>query len=108
MNKNQLPDASHRHGRGDEPNMFIFCKSGIVQDYCYDGKRGMLVARGEKAAKKLARRLHISPARIGSVEGEKLEKHIEAAATRGCDGCWLMTGRGIHWCGFPAVMFGQP
>ena len=84
-------------------DIYIFCKDGLVQYAVMDRDRGppalaLLTARGEANAKRVTDETPgTSAMRIGSFEGELLEKHIQLAIKDGCEGNWMREDEGWRW-----------
>ena len=58
----------------------------------------LLVARGEANARRVVQQTpQLSAMRIGSAEGEMLEKHIQLAIKDGCEGSWMREDQGWRW-----------
>jgi hypothetical protein len=91
--------------REDEVNqdIYVFCKDGIVQYALMDRDNGppamaLLTARGEPNAQRVMDETPgLSAMRIGSIEGEMLERHIQLAVKDGCEGNWMRQDEGWRW-----------
>jgi hypothetical protein len=84
-------------------DIYIFCKDEIVQYAVMNRDKGppalaLLTARGEANARRVAESIPGSAAmRIGSADGELLEKHIQLAIKDGCEGSWMREDAGWRW-----------
>ena len=84
-------------------DIFIFCKESVVQYAVMDRDKGppalaLLAARGEANAKLVMQQTPGTTAmRIGSVDGEIHEKHIQLAMKDGCEGSWMRENEGWRW-----------
>lgn len=91
-------------------SMYLFTCGGHVQNCEHDGKKGMLVARGVQAARRLAKTYNlstsrrISPTRVGSLQNETLECHIAASMRLGCQGAWITyDGEHLDWYSYEGM-----
>ena len=97
-------DAARRQGGKANPQVlvnfptdtpYLLVSRGIVQDWDDEsGYCGMIVCADEASAlAAIAEKASgggISPARVGSVQGELLDDHIYAAMQRGSMGVWYL------------------
>jgi hypothetical protein len=86
----------HQSNNPAERDVYLFMKQGRVQHYQEDGVTMMLLAHDFDMAKKFAdAKLNdvngkVSIVRVGDVEGETLEQHLQMAHEDGCDGIGLL------------------
>ena len=72
---------------------WLLVSEGHIQLWEQDGKTGMVLAGSFEAAKKIAEQFakekKVSPAKIGTIQGETLECHIEGSIENGANGAWI-------------------
>lgn len=92
----------------DDEFWMILCR-GKVQHYTYNGRKGMLLARTEKAARAFAKHMskpdrRLSAAKIGTVPGETFECQVMAAQDSGVEGICVIDDESptaFHWLDIP-------
>ncbi|HTU24497.1 MAG TPA: hypothetical protein VMF30_03810 [Pirellulales bacterium] len=84
-------------------DIFVFTKDGVVQYALMDRENGppalaLLTARGETNARKvIEQHPGMTLTRIGSVDGQLLERHVQLAVKDGCEGNWMREDGGWRW-----------